>query len=698
MSILYKLKIFSDIDIYWNNLYNEGAFEVINVSKCYLEDYTIPSASFGETNPLPDIKNVSYIHAKINVTDNVDREQRDKINTGMIDTMLPYRQQDLYDRNLKNRVFKAIILENKYLKAVFMPELGGRLWSLFDKENGKELLYRNPVFQPANLALRNAWFSGGVEFNVSIKGHNPLTCSSMFARKICASNGTEGARFYEYERIRGVAYGFDAWLDNKMLYIRPRIENRSGKEVWMYWWSNIAVPETKKTRVIVPADEAYINYFQNDSYELDMDKIPELYDTDVSYPLNLKHSRDFFYKIPDDEEKWITAVDEGGYGLLQCSTHKLKGRKLFVWGNGNAGRNWNNYLSDGKNSGYIEIQAGLAYTQLEHIPMSDGDIWSWVEAYGAVDVPKSEAHGEWNTAKNTISNYIGKLFPLGVGKTLDDKENVEFENGEMLHIGSGWGALENLRRAQSREISLSDTFEFPKDSLTNKQNPWITLLKDGVIAEMSPDVAPDSYLVDAEWLKLMEKASRSKFNQNWYFYMQYGVMCYANGDLEKAKSAFIKSIELNENCWSLRNLAMIYKNELGDIKTAYEFMVRAISLNKKCRALAVDTAVTFLAAEKAEEWLETYDSLDDTLKCDGRLRFYCAKAYIALKQYKEATKILNEDFVMPDIKEGDTAITDVWQELYRNIISIETGETDIEKLNLLVNEQFPLGNLDFKIH
>lgn len=102
----------------------------------------------------------------------------------MISTMLPYCQQDGYNRDREEKVFKSVVIENEYLKAVFLPELGGRLWSLVDKTRDRELLYCNPVFQPGNLALRNAWFSGGVEFNVSIKGHNPLTCDPLFAQKI----------------------------------------------------------------------------------------------------------------------------------------------------------------------------------------------------------------------------------------------------------------------------------------------------------------------------------------------------------------------------------------------------------------------------------------------------------------------------------------------------------------------------------
>ena len=42
----------------------------------------------------------------------------------------------------------------------------------------------NPVFQPGNLAIRNAWFSGGVEWNMGIRGHSVYTCSPVFAARV----------------------------------------------------------------------------------------------------------------------------------------------------------------------------------------------------------------------------------------------------------------------------------------------------------------------------------------------------------------------------------------------------------------------------------------------------------------------------------------------------------------------------------
>ena len=668
------------------------------MSKCYTAPYIMPSADMGKENPLPDIKNVSYIHAKIETTDAVPAELKKYINKGMISTMLPYRQQDGYNRERKNRAFNSIVLENENLKAVFLPELGGRLWSLIDKTTNRELLYCNPVFQPGNLALRNAWFSGGVEFNVSIKGHNPLTCDPLFAQKITMPDGSEGVRMFEYERIRGVLYSIDAWIpeNSSFLYIRPKIENRTGKEIWMYWWSNIAVPAYKKTRVIVPTNETFINYFGNDHYVLDYSVLPYSLDTDVSYPDNLSRSLDFFYNIPDNGEKWITAVDKEGYGLLQCSTSELKGRKLFVWGQGEGGKNWNKFLSDGSNDGYIEIQAGLARTQLEHIPMSDGEVWSWVEAYGPINCGE-KAHGDWETAVSAVKEELAQSFENGINKALSGVKNYKAVSGEVLCLGSGWGALEELSRRVQNLPSLSSEIVIPNEAITEVQREWIDLLETGCLAEKDEAEEPNGYVIDEFWHKLLKKSLETPENRNWYSLMHLGVMEYAVGNTDSALSLFLEAVEKKPNAWCYRNIAMIYRNEYHDIEKAYTYMKKAFALNKTCRGILVDTATTYLQAGKYSEWLDAFDQIGDMQK-DGRLKLCLVKALMALDRYEEAAKILNYSLDMPDIKEGDTAISDVWFDLYGKILSEETGITEPEKLRQLTEEKYPLKNLDFRTH
>ena len=136
----------------------------------YFEKYKMPAANLGEENPFPDIHNIEYIHASFQVSKNVTDEDQKYMGKGKISTILPYKIQDDYDRNRTVKEFDAAVLENDYLRAVFLSQLGGRLWSLFDKTENRELLYVNSVFQPANLALRNAWYSGGVEFNRVSRG------------------------------------------------------------------------------------------------------------------------------------------------------------------------------------------------------------------------------------------------------------------------------------------------------------------------------------------------------------------------------------------------------------------------------------------------------------------------------------------------------------------------------------------------
>ena len=339
------------------------------------EPYVINSASLGEENPMPDLKNVSYIHATYKVSDNLDAEDKKYMGQGMVNTILPYLNEDGYTRDLKPRTFKAAILENEKLKAVFLPEIGGRLWSLYHKEEKRELLFVNNVFQPGNLGIRNAWFSGGVEWNVGIKGHNPLTCDPLFAAESKNEKGEPILTLYEYERLRGIVYAINAYIPNgsDKLYIKTTVENLSDKEKYMYWWSNIAVDE-KDMRVLTPADEMFLCKYNDNHYFIDKCPAPVYDGDDLSYAERGKRSIDFFYKTYPDEIKWIASVDKEGKGLLQMSTPELKGRKVFLWGQGRGGRNWNKFLQRDDRA-YIEIQAGLLHTQMEHIPIPANTTW-----------------------------------------------------------------------------------------------------------------------------------------------------------------------------------------------------------------------------------------------------------------------------------------------------------------------------------
>ncbi len=660
-------------------------------SNLRFEFIEIESADIGPLNALPDIKNNDYIHAKIAVTDNVSENEKKHIGKGMINTLLPYQIQDGYNRERKLKKFKAAILENEYLKATFIPEIGGRLWSLYNKKANRELLYVNQVFQPANLALRNAWFSGGVEWNVGIKGHNPLTCSPMFAKKIYNDKGDEILRMYEFERIRGIAYRIDAMVKKDSLLVNVHIENTSDEDKYMYWWSNIAVDETEDVRVVTPTDEAYICSYDEGRYLLDKGKMPVNNGNDLSRPVNMKRSQDVFYDIPDKENKWIAAAYKDGKGLLHMSTKELRGRKLFVWGQGKGGRNWNKWLSDG-DIPYIEIQAGLLKTQLEHFVMERNSEISFTENYTMLDVDYNKIlDNNWDTVKGEVEKNVAKY----ESTTMGDFWKIIREDALECY-GSGWGAFENIVREKQNKDKISKVLDFPFDSLNEEQQEWIKLLKENTLCEKNTDIPPLSYVTSSYLKEILENDISNC--ENWYSYMQLGVMRYAKEDVDGAFDAFKKSVSLKENPWSLRNLAMIYLKEKNDIKNAVAHIKRAVELKPDYRGLLVNCAEILINAQEYSEWINIFDSLKDNLKNDGRLKMMSAICYIRLGMLDMAKSIVNENFVMNDIKEGEFSISKIWVELYKEIMKKDginvslMNDSDVFKI-------YPLPQkLDFRMH
>ena len=177
----------------------------------------------------------------------------------------------------------------------------------------------------------------------------------------------------------------------------------------MYWWSNIAVPETKGIRVITPAVTAYCLGFKPN--QLVKVPIPIYAEVDLTYSKNYSHAADIFFHIPNTRKPWIAAVDSDGKGLVHASTEQLVGRKMWVWGTGSGGKNWQKFLSP-PGEGYLEIQAGITRTQLEHLTMPAGSELSWMETYGMIETDPQKAHrGEWREAQQNAQAALDQLIP-----------------------------------------------------------------------------------------------------------------------------------------------------------------------------------------------------------------------------------------------------------------------------------------------
>ncbi|RPI58941.1 MAG: DUF5107 domain-containing protein, partial [Planctomycetaceae bacterium] len=187
------------------------------MSELRIESLVMPAADLGPENPLPPLlapRNASTDSMAIRWEGSAADARTAAYRTRV--SALPHRMQDGFNRVRRERAFRTAVLENEILRATFLLEMGGRLWSLIHKPTGRELLYVNPIFQPANLAIRTAWFSGGVEWNCGIIGHSVYTCSPLHAAKVVAPDGTPALRLWEWDRLRGTPYQIDFYLPDGM--------------------------------------------------------------------------------------------------------------------------------------------------------------------------------------------------------------------------------------------------------------------------------------------------------------------------------------------------------------------------------------------------------------------------------------------------------------------------------------------------
>ena len=622
------------------------------MSSLRLGTTSLPSASLGPVNPLPPLTGAPQLHANVEAAD-LDDEMRTNLEHGRVASLLPYLLQDRYDRTLVPRDHRVAVLENDRVRAEFLLDLGGRLRSLVDLASGRELLYANPAFQPANLALREAWFAGGVEWNIGIRGHTPLTCSPVFAARVEGPSGVPVLRMWEYERVREAVYQVDCWLPDgsPALVVAIRVVNPNDHAVPMYWWSNIAVPESEDVRVLAPGTAAWRF---DETATVGMVDLPVAEGSDRTYPAASPGAADYFVRLDTGHRPWVAAVGGSGFGLVQSSTPELRGRKLFVWGGGTGGRHWQEWLSP-LGGRYLEIQAGLLRTQLEHVAMPARAEWSWVETYGAVQTDREVVHGaDWEAARSAVERSLLASVPDSwlADRRGEAAELSEQPPAELLHLGSGWGALERRHRGDERGFDRAAT-PFPAESLGPEQAAWVELLDTGRLPSAHLSTPPSSYLVAPSWADRLEGSPAD----DWLTWLHRGVARHHAGDIDGATAAWQRSFDAAPNAWALRNLAV-----LADDAAASDLLRRAVSLAPDQPAMLVELLESLLEADRAAEALEAVTAAPAEVREDPLIRFLEARAAAETGAVERAEHVLAE-VTMPWVREGSRSVDALWYRL-----------------------------------
>lgn len=584
------------------------------------------------------------------------------IGYGSRDSCYPYTEQNLYEEETPQDVNVAI-LENEFLYAEFLVDFGGRLWKLYDKKAKKDLLYTNDVIRMRNLSLRNAWFSGGVEWNCGIIGHTPFTCQRIYCARVSGADGEDVLRFYEFERVREIYYQMDFWLDGNKLMARVRIDNPNSEVVPMYWWSNIAVPEWKGGRIGVPADSAYNN---SDGMGIKKSFIPVDNGIDVSYPENIPDTIDYFYDIDPASNKYIASVNAEGKGLLQISSNRLKGRKLFSWGHRKGSGHWQKMLTH--NAGwYVEIQAGLGKTQYECIPMPPKTSWSFLECYTMADVGEQSVSNDYYSFLNCVNEQVENVASSNLLDALCDKteSTIALQKGELVYSGSGFGYLQN-----SLVSTCPTHLEF-------KPSEDIAMWQD-FSGEAPCEHSNVSFAFGKTQQAFLEKLQHPV---DWRPCYLQSLMAYDSRDFLKAKAFAQQSFVLENNVY-LNHLYASILFQLGEVEYLH-FAEKAIMQMPDNYSVCESVFRLMLAGEDYEVLVRCYQLCSEAVKQNPRIQMYLSYACLKTGEATQAEQILtaNGGLKLLDFREGDRFL----DRLYRGIRSAVYGE---DEKKVIVPEQF----------
>lgn len=671
-----------------------------------IEILNIYGAPLDGENPLPVFRNRNH-DMEINCIEPFPEDKKSKFGTDTGYRVLPYRVQDRFTRKRIPMQFKMIVLENSVLKAAFLPEMGGRLISLIDKRLGKELLSRNPIFQPGNLAIRNAWFSGGIEWNIGQIGHTFHTCSPLFAAIVRGKDGEQFLRIYDFERCKRLFWQIDFYLpeDSPVLYAYTRIINPNKEDTPMYWWTNIAVPETPGVRIFSSAedviynDHGIISGAKGFGYAK-MPVLPTLPGKDFSYPYNSDFSNEYFFQSYPQKMLWEAAAYEDNKLFFEASTERLRYRKMFCWGNHNGGRHWQEFLSEPGNA-YLEIQAGLAPTQLHGIDMPAEAVWDWTQVFGGTNIETQDVHDkDWFKAKVHVENEIHRIISeLDIyKKEAYFKANADIVPEEILHTGLGWGALENQRMLMGNEVRVPSGCTFPISTMGEEQYPWLYLLQTGKMYERSVSQLPGAWMVQKEWKQLLFSSIENEDGCNWYALLHAGVMAFEDGQSDTAENLWKQSIEKKESVWAYRNLA-VARNMDGDLQSAINYMSKAMEMPEALSdsAIVKEYLELLTAANRYSEAWDVYIQLPVSIQNAERVRLIAGTIAIELDNNDFEAKLFEYDYAC--IREGETILTDLWFRYTANMLAKEKGIiADSELLGYVKQNYEPPVNVDSRVH
>ena len=283
--------------------------------------------------------------------------------------------------------WRAIFLENEYLKCSILPDLGGRIYTCVDKISGQPIFYANPSIKKAQIGYRGAWAAFGVEFNFPVS-HNWVSISPVDFGYAAHKDGSASVWVGNIDRVYGMQWQVELVMrpGSTLLEQRTTLANRSDVRRRYYWWNNAGIEVWDDSRIDYPMRFVASHGFTN-VYAW---PVGPQGDRDLSIVQNQTLGAVSYFAHGSREPFMGVWNPHTQTGTVHLAAHQdVPAKKVWSWGVDPDGLHWRTVLSDNE-SAYVEMQAGLFRNQETYAFLEPGqslhfsEYWMPVRGTGGI--------------------------------------------------------------------------------------------------------------------------------------------------------------------------------------------------------------------------------------------------------------------------------------------------------------------------
>jgi len=261
-----------------------------------------------------------------------------KVYEGVVKILTGPAKRDAGTPQMRPEDFKpvehpAVYIENEYLRCCLLPQIGGRVYEVYNKASKSQVFYVNPYLETdANSFAGGAWNLGGVEVNFPYFHHGNTYNERWQWARIERANGAVGVVMSHTSRptMQRAVFGVLLRPGVARVEFEYRFENMNPYPWGLAAWIDTMHPKTMETQFIMPSP--WMAGHGHNKFRTHLEPWPMRDGVDLSWQKNLRDTLSEFAFMPRRRFHgcYEHATDRGAVRIFDPETLPAAKRHLVI--------------------------------------------------------------------------------------------------------------------------------------------------------------------------------------------------------------------------------------------------------------------------------------------------------------------------------------------------------------------------------